>query len=136
MKREKTDEYFYSDIVSVATTIEVFTEARGTDQLISGGIQAAVNLSANPTPFGIMFGWLKSLFVKQVKGILTGLEAKKTDYFMSFTLTTTASTSIGATFSEAGTVKKSIDGMRNLVRSKKEELKTIHTSLERLRSNA
>jgi hypothetical protein len=114
MKQEYTDECFYGDIVSVATCYEAITE----EPLTTGNV---INLATNlaSTVSKGYFGIAKAA-AKASSNILK--KEKKTDYFTSFVVTTSGSTEMSATFSDMSTVERSINGMRSLLRSKKQHL--------------
>jgi hypothetical protein len=83
-KQEMTDEYFYSDIVSVSTKSDIITY--GDENTAFGAATQSVNVE-------------------------------------TFTLTTSAGTSVGAALENIENAQSSINTLKNLLREKKQQLK-------------
>ena len=101
-KQERTDEYFYGDIVSIST------DRSPADDGVASAAQAISQLGGIGAIAKLLWGTKKP--------------SAKIDYFETFRLTTSGGTYIEATFSDSGTFKRSIDGMKGLLRSKKQHL--------------
>ena len=98
-KLEKTYEYFYRDVVSVATVSDFILRGFGAQLTQSLGLIPCV---------GPILAMLVEMFWPKDKTI-------------SFTLTTSGNTSISAAVYDSEAVERSVQGMKSLLRSKKQQ---------------
>ena len=129
-KLEISDECFYGDIVSLSVAYKVVTRKKNLGNVGQPVEQVASN-SSNPLSLSGLIGKLLWGKNKNTGGKNTGGSKNETIYFGQFTLTTSASTTMEVTFNTTAieTVEASINGMRNLVRSKKQHLERYDTSV-------
>jgi hypothetical protein len=105
--RENTSDNFYGDIVDVSTVSDTV--------IYRPGVAAIPGLATLLEAIlgSVLFGWLSALLFGNKTEIIK---------FDEFVLTTSGGTSVGATISDLATVERSIQGMKNLVRDKKQQL--------------
>ena len=107
-KQEKTDEYFYRDIVSVSTESGAVTPAAGSEIEGLGGWTALL-----PGPLQFLF-ILRALWGHAKR-------RAETINFEYFKLTTSGATTISATIFDMESAERSVNGMKSLVRGKKQQ---------------
>ena len=105
-RRENTSDNFYGDIVDVTTVSDTVIHRSG--------------LAAIPSLAKLFETMLGSVLFGFVSALLFGTKTE-TIKFDEFTLTTSGGTTVGATISDMATAERSIQGMKNMVRSKKQE---------------
>jgi len=110
----ETDESFYGDIVSVKTKSGVFDRLEGSKET-----KLIVKVLSSLFPMGTLMRFLMWL----------GWVKKKNTRFEKFTLTTSGNTEMDAMISatDMATVERSINGMKSLLRSKKQHLERYDT---------
>ena len=112
-QRENTSDSFYGDIVDISTVSDTVIY-RGAGSILADGIMLLLGGRAAVEAIigSVLFDWFSTVFGTKVETIK----------FDEFVLTTSGSTTVGATISDLATAERSIQGMKNLVRDKKQQL--------------